>query len=141
MGWAGGMNGSERQRGLLSRIFPLCQGRKDFPPTGVLPPAHTLAVGNDSLAVKGYFGGLDGYIEVGQQLPGGYGYRPGLAAFPPVIFQRSQILNDAGVDAHGIKGYFRGIIGIDGLQPLQLSGADRSSGGPEKQESGPLGGD
>lgn len=89
MGWGGGMNGSERRGGLLARIFPGRQGRKDFPPQGVLPPAHTLPVGYDSLAVKGYFGGLDGYIEVGQQLPRGDGYRPGVAAFPPVIFQRS----------------------------------------------------
>lgn len=122
-------------------LLGLGQVSQHLPPDRRVAAAEPVPVAYDAVAVKGYLGGLDGYAQVLQDSGvGGIGDRPGMALALAVIFQGFQAFNALGKGANGVKVHGRGVFGIDVFQPPQLGGADPSSGGKEKQESRPPGG-
>ena len=104
------------------------------PDFGVALP-HAGPVHYQSLGVKGYLGGLNGDLEVGQQVSLGHGHRPGIPLFYPKPLVQVDIFNRE--DANCIEVYFAGIFRVNLQDSLQLSDADASSCGEEEQEGGP----
>ena len=123
-------------------LLNLRQIGQHLPPDRRIAAAEPVPIGYDPVAVKGYFGGLDGYAQVLQHGGvGGIGYRPGMPLPLAVIFQGFQAFDALGKGADGVKVHGRGIFGVNVFQPPQLGGADPSSSGKEKEESRPPGGD
>ena len=94
--------------------------------------AHAGPVGDDSVTVDGGFGGLNRYEQVFQKLAFWNGHQPGITPFLSKFHEGSHVV--PGENPDGVEVNIRGVLGVDGLQPLQLSGADASSCGPEEQE-------
>ena len=96
--------------------------------------AHAVAVDDGAMAVEGYFGGLDGHLELGNEVANGYGHRPGVIVGGAVCLEGFDVF--AGEDADGVEVDIVGVLGVDIFEPLQLSDADASSCGKEEEEGG-----
>ncbi len=95
---------------------------------------HARSVDYEPLGIEGYFGGLNGHVEVGQQVPLGHGYRPGVPSLHSKLFKNLYVMG--GKYSHRVKVHLIGILRVNFLQSLQLSNTDASSGGPEEEEGG-----
>ena len=87
--------------------------------------AHAVAVDDGAPRVEGYFGGLDGDLELGDEVANRDGHGPGVVVGGAVFLKSFDVF--AGEDADGVEVDFIRVLGVDVFEPLQLSGTDASS--------------